>query len=95
MLIFQFKLDNQKLRRSVDDSKVKLSSTVDKLDRVTKELFTKRDPKAEKKHQADEMNRKDKEIRKLQADLRDANNNYNKQITHLTDEISMFSDQTS
>ena len=59
-----------------------------------KDVFTKRDPKAEKKHQADEMNRKDKEIRKLQADLRDANNNSNRQITILNDEISMFSDQT-
>ena len=90
MFVFQLKLDNQKLRRSRDDDKLKLSTIVAELDRTKYELFTKCDPKAEKTQQAVEMKRKDKEILKIQAVLRDANNNYNKQITRLTDEISMI-----
>lgn len=69
---------------------MKLSTTVDKLDRVMKDLYTKRDPKSEKKHQLDEINRKDKEIRKLQADLRDEREKANKNASRLSEEISVL-----
>lgn len=82
-------IEIQKLRRAVDDNKVKTSVLVDKIDRLVKEQMTKRDPKAEKKHQADEISRRDKDIRKLQADLRDERDKANKNVTRLNEEISV------
>lgn len=68
---------------------MKTSVLVDKIDRLVKEQMTKRDPKAEKKHQLDEISRRDKDIRKLQADLRDERDKANKNVTRLNEEISV------